>query len=126
MKGSMLDATTIDEAALRRGFKRKGKSNWVRHTAGFVQLVNLQGSAWSKDQSYINFALWPLALGEPATVAESKFMFRTRAEDLGATDPDGLFNAADRLQTLEDLRAALTAGTASGLVSVELRRLLDD
>ncbi len=122
----MLDATTIDEAALRRGFKRKGKTNWVRRTAEFLQLVNLQGSAWSKDQSYINFALWPLALREPATVAESKFMFRTRAENLGATDPDALFDAADRLQSLEDLRAVLTAGNASGLVSVELRRLLDD
>ena len=125
LKGSMHDATAINEAAVRRCFKRKGKASWVRRTADFVQLVSLQGSAWSADQNYVNFGLWPLAVGEPTTLAESKMMFRTRAEDLGASDFDTLFNAADRLQSLENLRASLAGGSVSGLVSVELRRLLD-
>ena len=117
-------AAAINEAAFRRGFKRKGKANWVRRTDDFVQLVNLQGSAWSTDQNYLNFGLWPLALGESNTFAESKMMFRTRAEAFGAFDPDTLFDAADRLQSLEDLRASLARGSVSGLVSLELRLLL--
>ncbi|MBB5714153.1 DUF4304 domain-containing protein [Sphingomonas aerophila] len=121
----MFDAQAIDETALRRGFQRKGKTYWMRRTDDFVQLVNLQGSAWSSSQTYLNFGMWPLALGEPKSLAESKMMFRTRAEDLGAADPDALFDAADRLQSLRDLRAALAARSVSGLVSVELRRLLD-
>jgi uncharacterized protein DUF4304 len=121
----MFDAASIDEVALRRGFKRRGKKNWVRRTADFVQLVNLQGSAWSRDVSYVNFALWPLALGEPNSLAESKFLFRTRAGGLGASSPEALFNSADRLQSLADLRAALAARKVTGLLTVQLRDLLD-
>ena len=121
----MHDAAAINEAAVRRSFKRKGKPSWVRRTADFVQLVSLQGSAWSADQNYVNCGLWPLAVAEPTTLAESKMMLRTRAEDLRASDFDTLFNAADRLQSLENLRASLAGGSVSGLVSVELRRLLD-
>ncbi|UUL81663.1 DUF4304 domain-containing protein [Sphingomonas qomolangmaensis] len=121
----MFDVQTITEAASRRGFKRKNERNWTRRTDEFVQLVNLQKSAWSDSQAYLNFAMWPLALGEPSSFAESKMMFRTRAENLGATDPDTLFDAADRLQSLQDLRSAIAAGSVSALISVELRRLLD-
>lgn len=121
----MFDAQTIGEAAPRRGFKRKGKANWIRRTDEFVQLVNLQKSAWSDGQTYLNFAMWPLMLGEPSGFAESKMMFRTRAENLKAADPDALFDAADRLQSLQDLRSALANHSVSGLVNVELRQLLD-
>lgn len=121
----MLDAVIIGETAPRRGFQRKGKATWVRRTKDFIQLVNVQRSAWAADQSYLNFALWPLALGEPSAVVESKFMFRTRAEDLGVTDAEALFDAADRLESLQLLRAALASSALSGLVSVELRRLLE-
>src|SRR5262249_18357002 len=106
----MFDTVSIDEVALRRGFKRRGKKNWIRRTADFVQLVNLQGSAWTTDVSYVNFALWPLSLGEPNAIAESKFLFRTRAERLGVSSTEALFDAADQLQSLADLRAALAAG----------------
>lgn len=122
----MIEPAAIDEIALRRGFRRKGKANWVRRTNDFVQLVNIQKSAWSSDQSYINFGLWPLALGELSLVAESKMLFRTRAEDLGANDASALFDAADRLQSVDDLRASLAARSVSGLVDVELRRLLGE
>lgn len=121
----MFDAQSISEAALRRGFKRKGKTNWIRRTDEFVQLVNLQGSTWSNSQTYLNFGIWPLVLGEPSSLSESKMMFRTRAEDLGAADADALFDAADRLQSLQDLRSALAARSVSGLVSLDLRHLLD-
>jgi len=122
----MFDAQSISEAALRHGFKRKGKKYWTRRTDEFVQVVNLQSSAWSSSDTYVNFGMWPLALGEPSSLAESKMMFRTRAEDLGATDPGTLFDAADGLKSLQDLRTALAARSLSGLVSVELRRLLED
>lgn len=91
-----------------------------------MQLVNIQRSAWSSDQGYVNFALWPRALGEPTTIAESKFMFRTRAEDLGAGNVNMLFDAADRLQSLANLQMARDTRAVSGLVSVELRRLLGE
>ena len=121
----MFDPDTIEEAALRHGFKRRGKRSWVRRTADFIQLVNLQGSAWSKDVSYCNFALWPLALGEPTSMAESKFLFRTRADSLGAADPEALFEISDKLASMADLGEALRAGTVSGLVTLRLRELLD-
>jgi hypothetical protein len=121
----MFDESSIHEVALRHGFKRHRKKNWVRRTPDFVQLVNLQGSAWSSDVSYVNFALWPLALGEPTSMAESKFLFRARAERLGASSPEALFDAADRLQSLADLRAAIAARAAIGLVTVQLQALLD-
>jgi hypothetical protein len=126
LNSNMFDAATIDQVALERGFQRKGKANWTRRTEDFVQLVNIQRSTWSSDQSYVNFALWPRALGEPKTIAESKFMFRTRAEDLGAGDVNMLFDAADRLQSLANLQTALDTRAVSGLVSVELQRLLSD
>jgi hypothetical protein len=125
MTGDMFEPEMIDEAALRHGFKRRGQKNWVRRTADFIQLINLQGSAWSKDVSYCNFAMWPLALGEPISMAESKFLFRTRAESLGAADPEALCKISDKLGSMTDLREALHAGAVSGLVSVRLRELLD-
>jgi hypothetical protein len=121
----MFDAQAISEAAPRRGFKPKGKASWTRRTDEFLQLINLQRSAWSNGQTYLNYGMWPLAFGEPSSFAESMMMFRTRAEDLGAADPDALFDAAYRLQSLQELRSALATRSVSGLVSVELRHLLD-
>ena len=104
-----LEAEQLDRLAQQHGFKRKGQRNWVRRTSDFVQLVNLQRSQWSSEVRYLNFAMWPLALGEPPTFAESKFHFRTRGERM-ATDLDGFFACADRLRTLGDLRAATASG----------------
>ena len=85
----------LDSLAQRHGFKRKGKQNWARRTDDFVQLINLQRSQWADEGRYLNFALWPLALGEPPSISESKFHFRTRAESIGATDLTGMFSRAD-------------------------------
>ena len=114
----------IEAAALLHGFKRKGQRNWVRRTPDFVQLVNLQRSQWSADDHYLNFALWPLAIGEPPTIAESKFLFRTRGERLGANDLASLFSEIDKLKTLADLRDAERTGRVAGLMTKELRALL--
>ena len=114
----------LDALAQRHGFERKGKQNWVRRTADFVQLINLQRSQWNDEDHYLNFALWPLALGEPPRIAESKFHFRTRAESIGATDLSGVFSRADALITLADLCAAEASGHAPGLMTRELRELL--
>ena len=117
-----VDAEQLDRLAQEHGFKRKGQRNWVRRTSDFVQLVNLQRSQWSEDR-YLNFAMWPLALGEPPTVAESKFHFRTRAEKM-ATDLDGFFACADRLSTLDDLRAATASREVSCLMTGPMQALL--
>lgn len=114
----------LDALARRHGFRRKGVRNWTRRTSDFVQLLNLQRSRWSDEDRYLNFALWPLALGEPPSIAESKFHFRTRAESLGATDLPGVLSRADALTTLAELGAAAAAGRVPGLMSRELRALL--
>ena len=114
----------LDALAQRYGFKRKGKQNWVRRTADFVQLINLQRSQWDGEGRYLNFALWPLALGEPPCIAESKFHFRTRAESMGATDLIGVFSQADAITTLAELGAADASGRIPGLMTWELRELL--
>ena len=121
---SDLDVAQLDQAARQQGFRRKGQRNWVRRTADFVQLINLQKSQWSGEEHYLNFALWPLTMGEPPTVAESKFQFRTRGENTGANDLVGFFLAVDRMSTLSDLRTAVQSGSVSGLMSKELRGLL--
>ena len=42
-------AEELDQLAQQRGFKRKGQRKWLRRTADFVQLVNVQGSQWSSE-----------------------------------------------------------------------------
>lgn len=96
----MFDIRELDEQATLLGFKRRGKQNWVRRTDDFVQLINLQKSAWSGEVNYLNFALWPLAFGEPSTLAESKFHFRVRADSLQT-----LLKFAYELKSLGELRA---------------------
>lgn len=114
----------LDALAVGRGFRKKRSRTWARHTKDFVQIVNLQYSQWSKDIHYLNFALWPLALGEPPSFAESKFHFRTRAESMGAQDLKGFLDEVDRLTTLVELKAAINTKRISGLVSKDLWPLL--
>ena len=121
---SRLDPTTVDAAATRRGFERRGARVWRRRTGDFVQIVNLQRSQWSKDRTYLNFALWPLAMGEPPTLAESRFPFRTRAEAISAGSLSDLFDEADRLTTLQALAEALAEKRISGMVRKDLSALL--
>jgi hypothetical protein len=119
-----LEAEQLERLALQHGFNRKRPRNWVRRTADFVQLVNLQRSQWS-DERYLNFAMWALALGEPPTFVEYKFHFRTRGEHM-APDLDGFFSVADRLRTLDDVRAATASGPGriSCLMNGPLQALL--
>ena len=117
-----IDAAELDVAAQQARFQRCGKRNWVRRTSDFVQLINLQKSQWSSE-NYLNFALWAVALGEPPKLDESKFHFRTRAEDLGARDLASFFAAADRLTTLERLRNEEETGQIAGLMDKELRQI---
>jgi hypothetical protein len=121
----MYDADEVGRLAEHHGFTRRGKRNWLRRTPDFVQLVNFQVSRWSPDENYLNFALWPLALGEPPATAESKFLFRIRAEDLGATSEATFFaRIRGRFETLDQLRTALASGPLNGMVDRELRDLL--
>jgi Domain of unknown function (DUF4304) len=117
-------ADELDRLAREHGFLKKGTRTWARRTPEFVQVVNLQRSQWSKDTQYLNFALWPLALGEPPSFAESKFHFRTRAERMAARDLRDFFIEADKLETLVELASALKTKRISGLVSKDLRPLL--
>ena len=119
-----LDQSDIDRLAKEHGFRKRGARTWWRRTEDFVQVVNLQKSQWSKEITYLNFALWPLELGEPPTLAESKFHFRTRAEVMQVRSLEGFFDQVEKLTTIAELAEALKAKRASGLVSKELRPLL--
>jgi hypothetical protein len=119
-----LDQSDIDLLAKEHGFRKRGARTWWRRTADFVQVINLQKSQWLKDISYLNFALWPLKLGEPPTLAESKFHLRMRAEAMRVRSLESFFEQAEKLTTVTELAAALDAKRISGLVSKELRPLL--
>ncbi|TPL81577.1 DUF4304 domain-containing protein [Mesorhizobium sp. B2-3-13] len=114
----MFDPDEVHEGATRHGFKRRGKQNWYRKTDDFVQLINLQKSSWSSDANYLNFALWPLVFGEPPTLAESKFHFRMRADDIQT-----LFAVAEDLRSLDDL--ARNRARITGLTTIALTNLLN-
>ena len=119
-----LDADELHRAAQQHEFRRARERNWVRRTGDLVQLVNLQKSHWDSGDHYLNFALWPLAFGDPPSLAESRFHFRTRAERLGAGDLATFFEVANRLTTLDSLRAALVSRWVVGLVTRQLQDLL--
>lgn len=72
----------VGERLVAAGFRRIRPRNWVRRTADFVQLVKLQRSRWSKEDNYLNFALWPTLMGEPPSLTEYTFPFRLRVERL--------------------------------------------
>jgi hypothetical protein len=117
-------AEELNQLAQQQGFKRKGQRKWLRRTADFVQLVNVQRSQWSSEDQYLNFALWALAFGEPPSIAESEFHFRTRAEDMGATDLASFFSCANELSTLVGLHAANASKRIAGMMTKDLRALL--
>lgn len=82
----MWNEKEIGERLVAAGFLRCRPRNWVRRTADFVQLVNLQRSRWSKEDSYLNFALWPTLMGEPPSLTENTFPFRLRVERFDGYD----------------------------------------
>lgn len=123
----MLTFDNIEGFASEHGFRRKGQRNWIRRTADFIQLVNLQRSQWAKADTYLNFALWPLVLGEPPAITESKFLLRARMEDICASGSlADLFSEIDRqFDTLPALRTAFAEGRLRGVyLSSQMRSLL--
>ncbi|MFD9901921.1 DUF4304 domain-containing protein [Mesorhizobium sp. NPDC059025] len=117
----MWDEREIGENLVAAGFRKTRPRNWVRRTDDVVQLVNLQRSQWSKEDNYLNFALWPLVMGEPPSLSESRFPFRLRVEgNLAALLPrlERDFGSLQRLrQSIEAYRTAW--------VTLELRAILD-
>ena len=103
------DEGAVNSRCLAAGFRKLRGRNWMRTTTDFVQLVNLQGSSFRAEQNYLNVALWPLALGDPSSMAHYKWPFNARASVFGATDLDGILTTADRLRTLDDLATMIAA-----------------
>lgn len=121
----MYDREQLHQLAEQHGFQARGKRAWLRRTSDLIQLINLQASQWSRDDEYLNFAFWPLAFGEPPTIAESKFPFRARAEDLGAESLEAFFSIIEnRLKSTDQLHVAVAADEVSGLISRQFRDLL--
>jgi hypothetical protein len=62
------------------GFKKKG-ATWHRANSDFIQVVNIQGSQWSKI-FYINLGVYLKQLGDEQTPVEYKCHIRTRLSQL--------------------------------------------
>ncbi len=121
----MWNEKEIDDSLVSAGFRRIRPRNWARRTGDVVQLVNLQRSQWSKEDNYLNFALWPLVMGEPPSLAENRFPFRLRVET-----PGGIAAFLPLLErdfgSMLRLRESIGAYRAVAWVTLKLRAILDD
>jgi hypothetical protein len=148
----------MDEAVLERifslklklqGFK-KTRRTWHRRSEDFVQVINLQKSAFGL-QFYVNVALAPIGMpiqGLP-TPSESQCPIRLRLDTLSGEDSATIFNIEndmgdmertakvehilanvlfpflDNISTLQEVRNACTSGPfLHGLISVDAKRYL--
>ena len=132
-----------------QGFKKAGRT-WHRQSGDFVQVINLQKSAFGL-QFYVNVALAPIGMpikGLP-TPSENHCPIRIRLDILSAEDSAIIFNIGndmsdmertakieqifvselfpflDKISTLQEVRNACTTGSFShGLISVDAKRYL--
>ena len=63
-----------------KGFKKRG-STWWRQLDKFIQVVNIQGSQWSK-KFYINLGVYIRELGDKEYPAETDCHIRNRLESI--------------------------------------------
>lgn len=71
----------LTKILLSVGFKKKNQNNLTRKINDVIQLVNFQKSLYS-DNIYVNFAVWPLILGEPNNYKEYLFPIVGRIDDI--------------------------------------------
>lgn len=62
------------------GFRKKD-STWRRTRDGFIQIINVQGSQWSRS-FYLNLGIYIEAIGAKATPLEFDCHIRNRADNL--------------------------------------------
>jgi len=63
-----------------RGFRKKG-ATWHRRVDEFIQVVNVQGSQWSK-KFYLNLGIYITQLGDMETPPEYHCHIRNRVNEL--------------------------------------------
>ena len=64
----------------KKGFRKRG-STWWRHSDDFIQVVNIQGSQWSKN-FYINLGIYIRDLGDKQWPAEEQCHIRHSLESI--------------------------------------------
>jgi|APSaa5957512622_1039677.scaffolds.fasta_scaffold25808_3 hypothetical protein len=64
----------------QHGFRKQG-ATWHRQVPGYIQVVNVQGSQWSKT-FYINLGVYITQLGDKETPPEYDCHIRNRVNDL--------------------------------------------
>jgi len=64
----------------KKGFRKRG-GTWWRHLDDFIQVVNIQGSQWSKN-FYINLGIYIRELGSKEWPAEPECHIRHRLESI--------------------------------------------
>ena len=66
------------------GFKKRG-STWRRSEKGFIQVINIQGSQWSK-RFYVNLGIYISGLTNKELPVEADCHIRTRLEEICGPD----------------------------------------
>jgi hypothetical protein len=64
----------------QQGFK-KNKTTWRKTTDDLVYVLNIQGSQWSKEDYYINVAIYIKALGTEINPTEYRCHIRSRIDN---------------------------------------------
>lgn len=121
----MWQEKAVGEKLISAGFRKLRSRNWIRHTNDVVQLLNLQRSQWSKEDNYLNFALWPLVMGEPPSLSENRFPFRLRVERLDGRDIAAFLLRLDRdFGSLQRLRQSIETYRGVGMTTLALQAIL--
>jgi hypothetical protein len=64
----------------KKGFRKKG-STWWKHIEGYIQVINIQGSQYSK-QFYLNLGVYISAVGDKEWPSESDCHIQVRLDSL--------------------------------------------
>ncbi|ELZ1717854.1 DUF4304 domain-containing protein [Vibrio parahaemolyticus] len=70
----------LKPALKKAGFRKKG-STWWKHLEGFIQVINIQGSQYSK-QFYLNLGVYIIAVGDKEWPSESDCHIQIRLDSL--------------------------------------------
>jgi len=87
----------------KAGFRKKG-ATWWKHKQGFIQVINIQGSQFSK-RFYLNLGVFLQALGEKEWPAEYDCHVRVRLNTIAESEQvNKLLNYEEQLEDEERMK----------------------
>ncbi len=124
--------TTLAPHLKRLGFKKKGRT-WHRTSEDVVEVFNIQGSSWSKDDYYLNLGIYLKALGKETLPPEYNCHIRERIpSDLRFDVPEIIgyltewLEQRNTFQKLKQLKSRDLLGNAVARAADELLRSDDE